>query len=409
MTMFNPAQQSRIKQFFPWLFVIAISFVYLWHFDNTNNDFQVFYRAGLEFRSGINPWNTYLETGAYYLNGASTLLLLSGLSIFSLDTAILILRLANLILVIFVIVRSRDSFRQIPPALIIVFILLAFPFRSAMEYGQLTIVFGSIAFLVLIRIWKNSTDSFPVILGLAFIVDFKPHLVIGLIAYLVLLGRVGLIFKAFFAWLIFQLTIGLYLDLFPFSEMIQAISFRSGTVTKGEDSFSVISFLNLDSNLSTITTIVSIVLFSLYLIITRKNLDLKVLPLFSFSLLLTPLLHPTDLIFLILVFVIKEGFTNVGFFVLGLFFVWSPQLSGAGFTTIVILAAIGLLALLNHPLPLVRVVLVFFPNIVYLSLVGVGVNEVIVRHSIHLFIPIFIGVYYSLSSSKIDSDAEKAG
>lgn len=409
MIMFDPTHQLRLKQVFPWLFVVAIGFIYLWHFDNTNNDFQVFYRAGMEFRSGINPWNTYLETGAYYLNGGSTLLLLSSLSIFSIDTAILILRITNLIIVIFVIMRSRNFFRQVPPALIIIFIFLAFPFRSAMEYGQLTIIFGSVAFIVLIRIWKNSTDSISVILGLAFIVDFKPHLVIGLIAYLVLLGRVGLLFKAFFTWLIFQVIIGLYLDVFPFSEMIQAISFRSGTVTEGEDSFSVISFLNLESNLSIIFTFVSIVLFSLYLIIARKNLDSRILPLFSFSLLLTPLLHPTDLMFLILVFVIKEGFTNVGFFVLGMFFVWSPQLSGAGFTTFVILAAIGLLAFLNHPLPIVRVVLVFFPNIVYLSLVGVGVNEVIVRHSIHLLIPIFIGVYYSLIASKIDSDAKKSG
>ena len=56
-----------------------------------------------------------------------------------------------------------------------------------------------------------------------------------------------------------------------------------------------------------------------------------------------------------------------------------------------------------------KVFFLLLPNLIYFLLMALGADEVIVRHSIHLAIPIIIGVYSSVRFSKIDSEVEKAG
>ena len=407
--MFEMAHIPKPRQTLPWLIVVGVGIVYMWHFNNLNNDFQVFYKAGIDFRDGVNPWDSQLDPNAMYLNGSSTLFLFAILSFFPLEWAIFFIRALSLIAVVISVNYARNSLQKIPKPQLIIFLFLSFPLRAAMEYGQLTVIFGAIALYILIYVQKRSTDSILVILSISVILDFKPHIFIGIVVYLLLTKRIRLLVKAFLVWLIFQLVVGLYLQIFPFVEMLKAIKFRSETVTEGEDSFSIVSFLSLDSQWSMVITASSILVFCIYSFVIKRKPASKLLPLIAFSMLITPLLHPTDLMLLLFVFMVKFQITHISSFLLGMFFVWSPQLSGAGFTLLVLLMTVGLLILFKHQVSVSKMAMIFIPNFIYLSLVGVGFDEVNVRHSIHLLISILIGVYFSLSTSKIDSDGKKSG
>jgi hypothetical protein len=209
--------------------------------------------------------------------------------------------------------------------------------------------------------------------------------------------------------LIFQIIVGLYCQIFPFIELLKAIAYRSETVAEGEDSFSIVSFFHFNSNWSTIIAVTSVSLFAIYSFKIKSNPASKVLSLVSLSLLITPLLHPTDLMLLLLVFIYRAELTRFGFLILGMFFVWSPQLTGAGFTLFVVLASFCVSIFFEYRFSTREIALLFLPNFVYLGLVKIGADEVVIRHSIHLFIPIMIGVYFSFRSSKIDLEVEKSG
>jgi hypothetical protein len=407
--MFKIKNNLKLKRILPWCLVAAVGLIYLWHFDNSNNDFQVFYNAGLDFRDGVNPWDSQLDPNAMYLNGSSTLILFSILSFFPLEWAIFFVRILSLAMVAASIYYVRNLLHKLPQPQLILFLFLAFPVRSAMEYGQLTIIFSAIAFYIVMSVNNRSTDTLSVILGVAFILDFKPHIFIGVVTFLILMRRFALLLKAFFVWLVFQFIVGLYCQIFPFIEMLKAVIFRGETVAKGEDSFSIVSFFDFDSRWSMVFSFGLVLIFSIYLFTTKYDPTSRLLSITAISLLITPLLHPTDLMLLLLIFVVKAELAQFSSFVLGMFFVWSPQLSGAGFTFFIILSSFFVSLFCGFRFSIKNTVLLLLPNIVYLILIRIGVDEVFTRHSIHLMIPILIGVYYSCRSSKIDSEVEKSG
>jgi hypothetical protein len=272
-----------------------------------------------------------------------------------------------------------------------------------MEYGQLTIIFSVIAFYIVMIVRNRSTDTFLAILGLALILDFKPHIFIGVVTFLILMRRFALLFKAIFVWLAFQFIVGLYCQIIPFVEMLKAISLRSETVSEGDDSFSIVSIFDFDSRWSTVISLCSVLIYAIYSFTARRDPASGLLPITAFSLLITPLLHPTDLMLLLLVFVVKAEIARFGSLIMGMFFLWSPQLSGAGFTFIVIITSICVSLFCGYQFSIKNFALLILPNMVYLLLVTGGIDEVNVRHSIHLMIPLLIGVYYSIRSSKMDS------
>jgi len=407
--MFEVTQYSKVKQIVPFLLVAAVGLIYLQHFDNLNNDFKVFYNAGLDFRDGVNPWDSQLDPNAMYLNGSSTLILLSILSFFPLEWAIFFVRALSLTMVAVSIYSIRNLPHKPPQPQLILFLFLAFPVRSAMEYGQLTIIFSAIAFYIVISVNNKSTDTFIVILGVALILDFKPHIFIGVITFLILMRRFALLLKAFFVWLAFQFIVGLYCQIIPIVEMVKAIFLRSGTVSEGDDSFSIVSICDFDSRWSTMISLCLILIYGIYSFTTRRDPASGLLPITAFSLLITPLLHPTDLMLLLLVFVVKSELARFGSLIMGLFFVWSPQLSGVGFTFFIIITSFCVSLFCGYRFSINDFALVSLPNIVYLILIRAGLDEVNVRHSIHLMIPLLIGVHYSVRSSNMDSAVTNPG
>jgi len=407
--MFEIKNNLNLKQFLPWCLLVAVGAVYMWHFNNLNNDFQVFYKAGLDFRNGINPWANRLDPNAMYLNGSSTLILFSILSFFPLESAIFFVRAASLVLVVFSIFYVRNFAHRIPQPQLIVFLFLAFPVRSALEYGQLTIIFSVIAFYILMRTGNRSDDTILIILGIALILDFKPHIFIGVVAYLILMRRFVLLIKGFLVWLFFQFIVGLYCQIIPFVEMLKAISFRSETVSEGGDSFSIVSIFDFNSTRSIVISLCSLLIFVIFSFTTRRDPVSGLLSITALSLLITPLLHPTDLMLLMLVFVVKSKLTQFSSLIMGMFFVWSPQISGAGFTFVVIVASICVSLLCGYRFSIKDTALLLLPNTVYFLLIRSGIDEVVVRHSIHLMILVLIGVYYSGCSSKMDSAVANSG
>jgi hypothetical protein len=326
-----------------------------------------------------------------------------------LEWAIFSIRALSLITVVFAVICVRKSVDKIPQPQLIIFLFLSFPVRSALEYGQLTIIFSGIAFCILIHVKNQLPDTLLIVLSLAFILDFKPHIFIGVVAFLILMGRLALLAKSFLVWMIFQIMVGIYCQIFPFVEMLKAVAYRSETVAEGDDSFSIISFFPFSSNWSVVIALTSVFLFTTYFFTIKSNPTPKLLPLVALSLLITPLLHPTDLMLLLLVFIYTTVSTRFGFLALGMFFVWSPQLTGAGFTFFVILVSLFASIVFGYRFSISEITLLFLPNIVYLGLVLVGAEEVVVRHSIHLLIPIMIGIYFSFHPPKIDLEVEKLG
>ena len=324
--MFEIKNNLNLKQILPWCLLVAVGAVYMWHFNNLNNDFQVFYKAGLDFRNGINPWANRFDPNAMYLNGSSTLMLFSILSFFPIEGALFFVRALSLVMVAFAIFFVRHLVNRLPQPQLMVFLFLAFPVRSALEYGQLTIIFSVIAFYLLMRTGNRSADTILIILGIALILDFKPHIFIGGVADLILMRRFVLLIKAFFVWLVFQFIVGLYCQIIPFVEMLKAIAFRNETVSEGDDSFSIISIFDFNSTWSMVISLCSVLIFVIISFTTRRDPVSGLLSITAFSLLITPLLHPTDLMLLLLVFFVTTKLTKFSSLIMGMFFVWSPLL-----------------------------------------------------------------------------------
>ena len=112
------------------------------------------------------------------------------------------------------------------------------------------------------------------------------------------------------------------------------------------------------------------------------------------SLILSPLLHPTDMLLVALILFAQFNFSRVHMILTGLFLVCSPRPSGAIFTFCVVTILFLILSLQNSSLSKVTYLILIAPYLCYLLAVRFGIYEVSVRHFLQQTILIIIAVRY---------------
>lgn len=397
----NPRVLPRFVSASLWGVSFLISLLYMIHFQNTNNDFQVFMKAGEYFLARENPWSKFTDPNAMYLNGAGTLILSSLLSLVPIEYGLMMLRVSNILAILAISFLIGRKSPQLPVPAIFISILLIFPFRSAMEYGQYTIVYSVVSFILLRNVLDKKSDSSFGIISLALVVDFKPHIIVGLLVLILLHKRFMLIMKAVAVWLVIQLIVGSWSNTIPTYEWFLAIKFRSDFVSQGEDNLSLVSHFGSAHYLA------AMILSALMLFYLRGQIkasgrcDHLVLEIVAVSLILSPLLHPTDILFVALVLLSRFNFSRLEVFLFGLFLVWSPLLSGAIFTFTVTMLLFFLLSLVRNAVRPISYLTVIAPYLLYLLSVRLKVDEVFVRHFLQQLILIIIAVRFIQSNQRL--------
>ena len=329
MHFFKPKLPPSLQNAAIWVLGFLVSILYLFHFQNSNNDFQVFMKAGKYFLEKENSWRKFVDPNAMYLNGAAPLILSSILSLIPVKYGLLLVRTMNILVMLaasFIIGRKSP---HLPVPGIFVLILLIFPFRSAMEYGQYTILFTFLAFLLLENLVGRRSDSLLAVSALALIVDFKPHIFMGLLIIILLHKRVELFFKAFCLWLIIQIIVGLWSHTIPIYEWFLAVKRRSNSVSQGEDNLSLTSHFG-SAQFVLISFLSAIVIFYIWRHFRKFGVGrLATLEVVAISLILSPLLHPTDMLLVALILLTQGNFSKFHAVLVGLFLVWSPLPAGA--------------------------------------------------------------------------------
>jgi hypothetical protein len=347
-------------------------------------------RAGEYFQKRENAWIKFNDPNAMYLNGSGTLLLSGLLSLLPIKYGILLLRITNILAMLAASYVISRKLRILPFPAIFIIVLLIFPFRSAMDYGQYTILFTFLAFLLAQNIISKKSDSLLSVFSIALLVDYKPHIFVGILLLIVLYKRFLLALKALGIWLLFQLFVGLWTHTVPVYEWYLAIKRRSNFVSYGEDNLSLVSH---PGSIQFWVAMACSVFAILVLWRQKKFTKTGAAPLveiFAISLILTPLLHPTDMLLIALLLISQFDFSSTQNLLIGLFLVWSPLLSGAIFTFFFISILFIILSVLDPSIKKYTYLVLVAPYLIYLLCVRLGVNEVSVRHFMQQLILIIV-------------------
>jgi hypothetical protein len=393
-----------IKSHF-WSFVaVALTGIYLLHFTNTNNDFQIFYKAGRALLSGDDPWKVSTDPYAMYLNGPITGSILAFLSLLPLSFSIFLVRLGSLagILVAFTIFPDPQAISHKRVAQIYSVILLSFSIRSNLEYGQMVIIFSVLFFYLIRQLENGGTSNIRCNLGYgaisAVLVDFKPQIFFLAVILLLIYSRFQALLMMAAIHLLFYISYVFLLKINPWTSWIAALSLRRHSMSQGDDQMSLPILLTRLSS-SWVIGIGAIVLVSIYVTIKsshrgisffkRDRISFLIIPL---GLLATPFLHPTDLVVVMLLVMrlslLGRPLNSFFYLFVGCSLVWSPSLYVSAISFIVAFFCLSDSFTKMTRTKLLSVSgLMVLPLIVYLSLIQVFPEyEPAVRHWINLSI-----------------------
>ena len=302
------------------------------------NDFPVFYRAGTAARHLHDPWATSIDvTYAAYLNGPISSALLGIISILKYDFALLIVRVATVLLVpllLFFLNRRLGIFPNSQFWQISTLCILSYPVRANLEYGQLFIIFFAIAAIPILYSTKR-TIKLDIFSGvtIAIAIDFKPHIFLILLLW-VLVNRVVLI--GFCGAIFFGAVISILItNQLPFMVWASQILKRSHSVNETSDQMSlngIIHHLGADWNVTAIITAVLLLFLALRTrdLFSKISFDHKLLYMGFCLLPFSLFIHPTDLFMysVVLSILIMRHFKSkpLIFLFIGSSFVWSNSI-----------------------------------------------------------------------------------
>ena len=367
-------------------FPLVIAALYLFHFTNQNNDFAVFMKAGEYFLQRVDPWSQFDNPASMYLNGPTTLPLMSIFSLLPFAVAITLLRVLNLAITFIVISKEFGLHNARNSSAFISLIFLSSPFRSSMEYGQFTILFGVLGFVLLKRLLQNQGSDFYTGLSLLLVIEYKPNIFGMLLVIAVIKTRLKVLSFTILLFAISEIFLKTWLGQLPLLSWFNAIEYRSLYAATGEDNLSFIPELKISVVLILLVCLALFVYFNN----SSRNLSLELsVALLSVFLLITPLLHPTDFLILALLLLTRKELNLTSSLLFGLLMVWSPTMNGLMFA--VIAGSASIFIMISQKRVLLKHLICFnVPNAIYIALVRFGFFEPSIRHFLQLaFIAIF--------------------
>jgi len=310
-------------------------------------DSNVFFNAGLDVRNGINPWLESEDSINFqFLNGPFFSILCSILTFLGTQGMYVFTCLATVALVpwsallagrLFGITLEGKYLAGVSSLL-----MLTFPIRANLQYGQFVIPYVFLLLLILYFHCSQKTSAFSdFAIGVGFIalLDFKPHLFLIWIFIFFGLQRkflnVGLLVGGLAELVILKLITGAFLPHEWFSRL-----FNRGKGSDGLAGFYNLHTLTVQTKLPSgwdFFLSVGLVLFLSILIFRYTSSKASTFVLLYVALL--PVMHPQDL-FLLFLFAIllitDKQWSKLDFFFVGLGLVWSSNLLALAINSIAI-------------------------------------------------------------------------
>jgi len=362
------------------IFIIFSSIVCVYfQVKGLGNDYRTFYSAGIKVRDLESPWdvNKGNEFSAY-LNGPISALSLTALTLFPYEISLFIVRVITLVLIPYALKGFFSSFHISCSAemryYLSTLLILTFPIRACLEYGQLSGIYLScfVIFLAAVKSKKNGFQLFAFGLVSCIMLDYKPQIFLPILIFLPYRSihfLFGLMSGVASAWFINFIVTG---DTF-FNAWLDAILARSQTVSNRGDQMSVYSLLNLNQTETKIMLLVLLFTAAFSVIRSKqlKNLDRCQRILLSLLLwsALTPFSHPTDMLisqlFIFALILRLSGNVNLVLLALGFGAVWSNSLipSSIVFFSLFLLSRKSILS--NSNLNLFIQLLILTPPVIF--------------------------------------------
>jgi len=301
-------------------------------------DFPVFYEAGQLLLNFQSPWDAVIDPiYSAYLNGPLTALVISPLAILPQNITLAITRILSIVLIPFLTFQISKYFFPLQEFsylnkkiwLASSFILFTFPIRANLEYGQLFIVFLAFAVSAL-RFSRYESTKFLLLAGflIGLCCDYKPQcfIIFGLLIcfknrYIFLGVILSVISGAFLSTILTHKP--------PYLVWADVIfkKFKGGVTGDQMHIYAV-----FPGFWSQVITVVICAVTLLYLFKNRyaKSIPHKNILIVFLSVLLSPWMHPTDLVlfslFTVGIAIRHNGLTFFSSLALGTLLVWSNNL-----------------------------------------------------------------------------------
>ena len=320
-----------------WLYSItSLIFLFQTFYKGVPGDLEVFYRAGIDVRKLQDPWVESIDPIHFqYLYGPINSIICSTFSLFGNRGMYFIICLTSILAVpslfylsgkIFGLNLSTKRLSQYSSLL-----MLTFPFRANLEYGQFVLPYTSLLMLLLFLLQKspNVVTQISIGVGAVTLVDFKPHIFFVWLVLFILKGRkfvnLGVIIGVGIQITILKIITGSYFPTEWFDRMINR--------GKGSDGLS--GFYNLKALVINVVespdlTVALFLLYPLVLLAVLRYSSLSIIEtLLLCHLALFPIMHPQDFVFLFVLLITLVSYPMTSkkvLFCLGLGLTWSTNL-----------------------------------------------------------------------------------
>ena len=341
-----------------WLYGLASAFLLVQVLrSNVPGDSTVFFKAGLDVREGLNPWLKSEDSINFqFLNGPLFSILCSILSYLGSQGMYAFTCLTSLALIPWCVMFAGRLFgrdlRTKYIAEISSLLILTFPVRANLQYGQFVIPYVFL-FIVILYFCKSATTGatgdFAIGVGFIALLDFKPHLFLIWIFIFFRPQRnfliVGFLAAGLVELFVLKLITGTFLPNEWFSRLF----------SRGQGSDGLAGFYNLHTLTSRASLpagwefFLNSALVLLLSVVSFHYMSSKASTFILLYLALFPIMHPQDF-FLVLLFAIvlipRKQWSKRDFFTVGLGLVWSSNPLALGINSIVV--AIFYVTLLSH-------------------------------------------------------------
>ncbi|ASY25867.1 glycosyltransferase 87 family protein [Candidatus Planktophila versatilis] len=344
----NRKLKVQLNSIFPGLVFVLFGIAELIYFtaNGKGNDFPIFYEASQLTLDLKSPWDSVSDpVYSAYLNGPMTALLISPLGLIDQDLALGLVRFSSIAVVPYLVFQTSKLFfpnlnlslldRKL--WLISTLVLLSFPIRANLEYGQLFLLFAALAATSLRLANSNShIQLFTSGLIIGICCDYKPQCFL-VFSLLICFSKLFILIGGVTSILLGGLISSILTSTFPYTTWVEVLQKRAGGGARTGDQMHLYS---LTSN-TFLTVVIVISLFLAAAFLTMSNWRMNNLEKQQIFLLIiftvtffAPWMHSTDLVFfsvcaIILYFVRPLNWLSS--LSMGAFLVWSNNVVVSAF------------------------------------------------------------------------------
>lgn len=266
-------------------------------------DLLIYLNGSQALRESRNP---YTATSNQYIYGPLLGILLSPLTNLDINQAKIIwgiFNLASIIPITFLLVKFKNKTPELRIFLVILILILAsFSFRNNLGQGQAVAWLLVLSLLSLyLSFSRGEISKILAALAILPVIEIKPYLAIGVVAYFALVGNKRMI--TYIAVATFSLNVLYFLFYkITYLDWLRALEVRSKSVTSGSDQSSIAAILSVNFQLEQPSILLLVAAYYLAIIFIiyryRRNIKWNLLPFcLVFPSVATPFLHSHDVLF----------------------------------------------------------------------------------------------------------------